>query len=319
LKEGVSIKTLARNYNISTRTIRNWDKKSHSGSLVRQKGSGRKRKLNFSDSELLEEIFDSNRNIGSRKLVPIIKKQMNTSLSEQTIRRYRKQNDWIWVRPKTIPKISEKDKEKRKMYCKLRSKYEWKNVIFADESQIKLFRNTSSVCIKKGEERPRKEGSNSRISVMVWGGISWCGKTKIVFIKDFYPNSKSRMNSEIYINILEQVLLPFVKKKYENDGFEFLHDNSPVHKSKMTKNWFKDNSIKLLPFPSYSPDLNPIEKIWNDLKDMVEKESPTTEEQLKNSIIKNWKSIPLKKIRAHIKHLEKIIPKIIKNQGEFID
>ncbi len=64
----------------------------------------------------------------------------------------------------------------------------------------------------------------------------------------------------------------------------------------MTKNWLKDNSIKLVPFPPYSPDLNPIEKIWNDLKDMVEEESPTNEEELKNSIIENWKKISLRKI-----------------------
>ncbi len=105
LKEGVSIKTLSRNHNITTGTIRKWDKMIGSRSLERQKGSGRKRKFNFEEMEKLEEIFDSNRDIGSRKLVPIIKMQMNTSLSDRLIRRYRKQNDWIWVRQKQFQKF----------------------------------------------------------------------------------------------------------------------------------------------------------------------------------------------------------------------
>ncbi|KAJ3433985.1 transposable element-related [Anaeramoeba flamelloides] len=125
------------------------------------------------------------------------------------------------------------------------------------------------------------------------------------------------MNSEIYTRILEQALLPFIKNKYDCDDFEFLQDNAPIHKSKLSMNWFKENSIKLVSFPTKSPDLNPIEKIWNGLKNMIEKESAETQEELKNSIKKNWKKISTKKIRAQIKHLDKIIPKILENGGEF--
>ncbi len=70
---------------------------------------------------------------------------------------------------------------------------------------------------------------------------------KIIFKKDFY--SKSRMNLEVYVRILATFLLPFVEYKYLYEDFQFLQDNAPHHKSKMTKNWFKENSIKLVPFP----------------------------------------------------------------------
>ncbi len=107
LKEGVSIKSLARNNNVSTQTIRNWEKKSHSGSLIRKEGSGGKSLLNSEDFKKVEEIFDSNRDKSSRKLVQIIKNQMGITLSIRTIRNYRKKFNWIPVRPITIPKISE--------------------------------------------------------------------------------------------------------------------------------------------------------------------------------------------------------------------
>ncbi|KAJ3429597.1 hypothetical protein M0812_24953 [Anaeramoeba flamelloides] len=94
------------------------------------------------------------------------------------------------------------------------------------------------------------------------------------------------MNSEIYTRILGKALLPFIKNKYDCDDFEFLQDNAPIHKSKLSMNWFKENSIKLVSFPTKSPDLNPIEKIWNDLKNMIEEESAETQEELKNSIKK---------------------------------
>jgi hypothetical protein len=50
---------------------------------------------------------------------------------------------------------------------------------------------------------------------------------------------------------------------------EFMQDNAPIHTAKIIKNWFDENSIPLVDWPPYSPDLNPIEQHWAKLKECI--------------------------------------------------
>ena len=73
------------------------------------------------------------------------------------------------------------------------------------------------------------------------------------------------MKKELVVRILEGTLLPFIEKVYP-EGHKFMMDNNPKHTSGYAAEWMRRNSINWWKTPTESPNLNPKENLWHELK-----------------------------------------------------
>jgi transposase len=68
-------------------------------------------------------------------------------------------------------------------------------------------------------------------------------------------------NTAVFNQWLKHILVPELKA-----GQVVILDNASFHKSLKTKQIIEDAGCRILYLPPYSPDLNPIEKLWSNLK-----------------------------------------------------
>ena len=87
------------------------------------------------------------------------------------------------------------------------------------------------------------------------------------------------MRQDNYVDKLKQHLKTSVRKLKLGLKWVFQMDNDPKHTSKVVAKWLKDNQVKVLEWPSQSPDLSPIENLWAELK-CVQARRPTNLTQL---------------------------------------
>lgn len=118
------------------------------------------------------------------------------------------------------------------------------------------------------------------------------------------------MNSELFINILSSSLASTASLHGLNIDDHFLQqDNDPKHTYKRTREQLNASNIHVLSWPGCSPDMNPIEHVWNDINIRIISAPLQSKnfEELKEAIQREWKNIS----PAYIKNLFDSMPRRI--------
>jgi hypothetical protein len=93
---------------------------------------------------------------------------------------------------------------------------------------------------------------------MVWAGICHGVRTQPKIVQ-------GTLNAVIYRDdILDPVVLSFLQQRNFDNVFQ--HDNARCHVDRVCQDFLNQNHFRVLPLPAFSPDLSPIEHLWDDLE-----------------------------------------------------
>ncbi|KAI4900430.1 hypothetical protein NFI96_009934 [Prochilodus magdalenae] len=111
-------------------------------------------------------------------------------------------------------------------------------------------------------------------------------------------------------DILDENLLQSALDLRLGRRFIFQQDNDPKHTAKISKEWLQDHSVNVLEWPSQSPDLNPIEHLWRDLKMAVHRRLPSNLMELQRYCKEEWAKLPKESCELSVLPPEKMLSSV---------
>ncbi|GFS96712.1 transposable element Tcb2 transposase [Trichonephila clavipes] len=170
---------------------------------------------------------------------------------------------------------------------------EWGRVLFTDDSRFSLSTDSHRILIWR-ERGSRNHPSNiierdryGGRGVLVWGGIMLGSRTNLHIF------DAGSVNGTRYCN---EILLPYVRLFREAMGLQFLFmdDNAPCHRTVAAEQLLESEDIERMEWPARSPDLNPIEHVWNFLGRRLAARTllPVTIRELRLALQDEWAAVP---------------------------
>ncbi|CAF1003959.1 unnamed protein product [Rotaria magnacalcarata] len=295
LEFGITQRRIATDLGVSKKCVYNVSKKLKKNlPLSNAPGQGRKKASTPIDDRNFLRLCKKYRTESSRILSSELMLSNGKHFSARTVRRRLLDMGYKSYQAKKKPLRTPGHKKQRLLFAREHQYWsqEWNNIIWSDEAHFEVLNRKNRTFVRRLRSEsdqpfnfiPKVQGGGGSISV--WGCMAGGARGPLVIYS-------GKVNGPAYVKIIEEALPSFIENAFDssNKNWMFMQDNAPPHRSKYTMKWLQDKGIKVMKWPASSPDLNPIENLWDHIDKKLTQMKPTNITQLEQMIQTIWSGI----------------------------
>lgn len=296
IENGFTYDQVAQTLRVSKSVIhRNVKRYQQTGEYTRREGQGRKRVTSERDDRFIVSSVLRNRTLTSSEVRTALQEVRQVTVSTKTVRRRLKEARIGAYLPARGPLLTTGHRVARTNFARSHCNWDddaWGKVLFTDESRFCLKPDDRRVKVWR---RPGERYAQCNIvgresygggSIMVWGGICLGARTELHIVEN------GSLTAARYVtDILEPIVMPF--GPYIGENFCLMQDNARPHTAAITLGYLREVEIEVLEWPARSPDLNPIEHVWDKLGRQVKQRNPAPANlrDLKSALVEEWNEL----------------------------
>lgn len=302
LQDDVGLREVARRLGVAhsvIQTVR--DRYNATGSVAEQRRSGRPRCTTRRQDRFVVALALRQRTITASAIRTQLRAATNVIVSDQTIRNRLRDADLHARRPVIRPVLAPAHRAARLAWARRHvtwTRHQWSRVLFTDESR---FTRSFTDGRNRVWRRPRERYHDANVlehdrygggSVMVWGGISVTSRTPLYRVH-------GTLNGLAYRNDILQPLALTALQALGPDSI-LQDDNARPHRAGVVNDFLQQQHVTRLDWPAYSPDLSPIEHVWDVLGRRLRENHPPAADlnQLFLFLEQEWQAIPQMTLRT---------------------
>lgn len=319
-RNGQTYRVISRDLRRPVSTIhRSIQRFRETGTYVRRAGQGRKRRTSSRDDRFIRLRVRRNPRLTAVQARHELEAVRGVTVSERTVRRRFEEAGLGSFVPAKAPRLEVNHRRNRLTFAqehRLWNADQWSKVLFSDECRILLNQidGRQSIYRRKGERYIQTNFETTVAygggSIMVWAGICLGARTDLVVI------DRGSLTADRYIReVLEENVVPFAP--YIGDDFVFMQDNARPHTARVTQAYLNDMNITVMEWPARSPDMNPIEHVWDLLKRKVKSRipAPANVGELRIAVVEEWRRLSQETIDNIILSMPRRVETLIRARG----
>ena len=150
-------------------------------------------------------------------------------------------------------------RKRREAFCELLRTKDARSIVFIDESFVKKGMRRECARAPRGQRVTGTRPFRSWKTISLVGAIRLGEKPKLM-------TSRSTINGPAFLRFVKRRLAPWL-----SPGDVVIMDNLNIHKMLVVREAILDAGGIPVYLPTYSPELNPIERLWADMKRQLER------------------------------------------------
>ena len=149
--------------------------------------------------------------------------------------------------------------------------------------------------------------------VTVWGCFSFDCKLDLYVLDGNLTDQKYRDN----------VLAPRVVPHFDNralaDRPMFMDDNARPNRTRIVQHFLQQEAVQTIPWPAMSPDMNPIEYVWDFIGRKINQRNPKCQniDELRTAVLQEWQQFPQERRSRLVRSMTRRVTELYNKRGGY--
>lgn len=225
-------------------------------------------------------------------------------------------------RPIKRPLLTQRHRQARLEWARARQNWNirsWRRIHWSDESRfllrhvdgrLRVWRSKGTAFSERNVKPTTAFGGGS---VTVWACFSNDCKLPMHILNGTLTGLKYRDD------ILRDIVVPHFDAHNLASRPLYMDDNARPHRARVVREYLESEAVDVIPWPAMSPDLNPLEHVWDQIGRQIDEKEPPCQnlQELRQEIQLRWRNFPQNKLRRLVHSMRRRVQEVCQKRGGY--